>query len=121
MTPNDIKPSAETVMTVDLVKMFAYAGCSPTICHACSKLISVGDRFKLVPHLRRPAPYEAQGKIPNKMRHLYQERIDEMCCDECGSAELHVRDRAQELDWSQTRSGGFSRPSMSSEDMGEGS
>ena len=111
MTLDDIKPSEDVVMTDALRRVFAAAGCKPTVCHACSRKIEVGDSFKLVPHLRKPAKASIAHLIPHTKRELYDWAIDEMCCANCGTPELEARDRAQELDWSKTRIGGYSRPS----------
>jgi len=94
---DEIPASADTVMTDELIRLFAYAGCSPTMCHTCSDIIGVGQIFKLQPH----------------------HGTDEMLCAKCGIEDLIKRDsriiktekkaapiRQQKGDW-----GGFSRPS----------
>lgn len=95
MNLDDIKASADTVMTKELIRMFASAGCKPTVCHACLTEIKVGDIFKLVPH-----------------RILKWEPKDEMCCSKCNDDSLTKRDR-RELRYSirANGSGGYSRPS----------
>lgn len=75
MTLDDIQASADTVMTAELLRLFRYAGCDPTTCHACQKRIKDGDTFKLVPHLKPGA-----------------KSTDEMCCSKCGEPELIKRD-----------------------------
>lgn len=98
---DDIKASEVTVMTDKLLRLFAYAGCDPTVCHACSRAIKVGHKFKLVPHCKLPL----------------STHTDEMCCEKCGEAELTKRD-AREMKRSHNRVaplnnrfGGYSRPS----------
>ena len=105
MTLDDIQASADTVMTAELLRLFKYADCDPTVCHACSKRIKKGDVFKLVPHLK-----------PGRQSE------DEMCCAKCGEAELVKRDKrsenapkrlivARRWDSGYRNVGGYSRPS----------
>ena len=70
MKIDDIPAGTDTVMTDDLIRLFKYAGCSPTICHACATTIDVGCTFKLV---------SFKG-------------TDEMCCAKHGEADLAKRD-----------------------------
>lgn len=71
-----IEPGADTVMSAELVRLFKYAGCDPTKCHACGKLIRVGQVFKLLTHTK-------PSLTPR----------DEMCCAKCGEPELVKRDK----------------------------
>ena len=105
---DEIKPSEETMMTSDLIRLFKSAGCSPTECHACANGIKEGETFKLVPHPNT----DANGNVIDGF-------IDEMCCDNCGSFELKARDRRAIRSHSAHRARkiaqgghGFSRPSM---------
>lgn len=77
MSLDDIDPSTDTVMTAGLLRLFKVAGCDPTRCHACTRLIKEGQIFKLVPHTR-----------PDR-----EVMRDEMCCAKCGAPELEKRDR----------------------------
>lgn len=87
-------------MTEELVRLFKYAGCSPTACHACRRRIKAGDVFKLQPHARHGT-----------------EQRDEMLCAECDDAALDRRDKREarrarigrltRSSWA----GGYSRPS----------
>ena len=108
MNPIDeIKPSEDTLMTDELIRIFKSAGCSPTGCHACEKEIKSGEIFKLVPHIRiRPGCSTSE------------EFIDEMCCDSCGSHQLTLRDRREMREYKNSKARkmaagghGFSRPS----------
>jgi len=109
MTLDSIAAGTDTVMTKELIRLFKYAGCSPTACHACAKKICAGHTFKLLPH-KRPA-----GVL-----------TDEMCCVRCGEPELVKRDKREEDERDRARAergradyitrgvgyrGGYSRPS----------
>ena len=78
---DEIKPSEDTLMTGHLIRIFKSVGCSPTECHACTKEIKTGEVFRLVPH-------------PNINAWSSGDRfVDEMCCVNCGSKQLTLRDR----------------------------
>jgi len=104
---DEIKPSEDTLMTDELIRIFKSEGCSPTECHACEKEIKSGEVFKLVPH-------------PNITR-IGESREgfrDEMCCDKCSTYELNDRDRRWIREEKNHRAAkirvgghGFSRPS----------
>lgn len=102
MTLDDIQPSTATKMTPDLVRLFKYAGCSPTRCHACGKRIKVGHLFKLLTHARP-----------------YGDPKDEMCCSRCGEDALVKRDKRESKrtiprgygSSDAPRYGGYERPS----------
>ncbi len=104
MSLDKIKASVDTVMTEELVRLFRFAGCHPTLCHACGKRITAGRVFRLVPHKKAP-------DLP---------LTDEMCCASCGEAELDLRDgrelsasvRRHTLRSGQASWGGYSRPSI---------
>lgn len=95
----EIKPSKDTVMTTELIRIFAAAGCAPTLCHACGTVIPVGAIFKLVPH-RKPSLGLAPG-----------EYNDEMCCGLCSSNELKDRDKREAAFKKKNSRGGYSRAS----------
>ncbi len=78
---DEIEPSEDTLMTDDLIRIFKSEGCSPTVCHACTKEIKTGEIFKLVPHPSR-----------NGAGNTIEGFTDEMCCDKCGSQQLKLRD-----------------------------
>lgn len=110
---DEIKPNILTTMTWPMLVLFASAGCNPTMCHACEKVIKAGQKFKLVPHQRDdPEDDEVFRRVPSDMKYAYYNAIDEMCCVRCGVTALKRRDKVQEKDWRKTRSGGFSRPSI---------
>ena len=71
MEIDDILAGTDTIMTAEIVRLFAAAGCSPTICHACATTIDVGHTFKL-------ASFKG---------------TDEMCCAKHGKADLAKRDK----------------------------
>lgn len=108
MTLDKIEASADVVMTAELKRLFAAAGCDPTVCHACGKAIKVGTTFKLVPH----------------------NGTDEMCCAKCGEPELVRRDarrkkaaaavRTRLYPSGPTLQGGYSRPSKPAGDNTRG-
>lgn len=77
-TLDDIESSVDTVMTAELVRLFKYAGCNPTVCHACNKPIKVGEVFKLCPH---PNPHTPEHELH-----------DEMLCEKCDAKSLVKRD-----------------------------
>lgn len=54
------------------------------ICHACQELINVGQTFKLVPHMKPSNLFGSASKL-----------TDEMCCAQCGEAELVKRDKRE--------------------------
>ena len=98
MSIDDIEPDTEVTMTETLRRLFAVAGCDPTVCHACERRIKVGMKLKLMPH----------------------DGTDEMCCAKCGEKELTLRDkraerrRAHHISYADDggfRTGGYSRPS----------
>lgn len=74
MTLDEIKADEPVTMTAGLVRLFAAAGCKPTVCHACERRIKAGMIFRLVAH----------------------KGTDEMCCDRCGAPELLKRDKRTE-------------------------
>lgn len=116
MTLDDIKAGEEILMTDTLIRLFAYAGCKPTMCHACETIIAVGDKFKLVSHKRiLPKNSEVVKRIPGWAYKYYSEDsapIDEMCCGSCGEKELVKRDKKDQKTWRETRTGGYSRASI---------
>lgn len=79
---DEIKPSEDTLMTSHLIRIFKSVGCSPTECHACTKEIKTGEVFRLVPH----PTIDGAG-------HILEGFTDEMCCVNCGSHQLTLRDR----------------------------
>lgn len=103
---DDIGPSEDTVMTAHLIRLFRSAGCSPA-CHACCNEIVSGDIFKLVPH---PNTHPS-GNISEGL-------VDEMCCANCGTHQLNLRDRRWRREHKNHRARkiaagghGYSRPS----------
>lgn len=103
MKIDEINAGSDVTMTADLIKLFAVAGCDPTLCHACGRKIKEGHLFKLVPH----------------SKHNEHPPADEMCCAKCGPHELMLRDRremrqARGGSSISRRSGGYSRPSKES-------
>lgn len=107
MSIDNIEPSVPTVMTAELVRLFDFAGCKPTACHACKRRIKVGDTFQLIPHLK-----------PGD-----DNKTDEMVCGTCGEDDLVRRDKRLEaatrriyanggfVTGPQPGFGGYSRPS----------
>jgi len=110
MNPIDeIKPSEDTLMTDELIRIFKSVGCSPTTCHACEREIKSGEVFKLVPHRKSRPGYD-----------ISEEFVDEMCCDSCDSHQLTLRDRRAHKERKEHVARkiaggghGFSRPSKS--------
>lgn len=102
MNIDDIMSGADTIMTSELVRLFKVAGCSPTKCHACGRILKVGMVFKLVAH-----------KEPDAVS------TDEMCCSKCGEDQLVLRDKRlarastpiYRRDIGTPSWGGYSRPS----------
>ena len=106
---DQIKPSEDTLMTDDLIRIFKSLGCSPTVCHACRKEIKTGEVFKLVPHTN----IDSKG-------HDIEGFSDEMCCDKCDDHQLTLRDLRYRKKYKSERvlkiaagGHGFSRPSKS--------
>jgi len=104
---DEIKPSENTLMTDQLIRIFKSAGCCPTECHACGEEIKLGEIFKLVPHPKT-----------NCWGHIEGDGfIDEMCCKDCESVDLTLRDQQRQIERKHQRArqytgeGGFSRPS----------
>ena len=104
---DEIKPSEDTLMTDQLIRIFKSEGCSPPECHACGDEIKLGEVFKLVPHPKTNCFGNIEGDGV----------IDEMCCKNCESVDLKLRDQRRQKDRHVlkarhlTSSGGFSRPS----------
>jgi len=104
---DEINPSEDTIMTDQLIRIFKSEGCSPTECHACGKEIKLGEIFKLVPHPKTNYFGNIEG----------DGFIDEMCCKDCETVDLNLRDKRLQRDRHKlkarqlTGAGGFSRPS----------
>lgn len=102
-----IDPGVDTVMSAELIRLFKFAGCYPTKCHACGKLIRSGEVFKLLTHTK-----------PG------QESRDEMLCAKCGEPDLVKRDKraAERMPYRSMRGagdrvlGGYSRPTKGASD-----
>lgn len=104
MKLDDIKADESVTMTAGLIRLFAAAGCNPTLCHACGHKLIEGSVFKLVSHTKPGA----------------DAATDEMCCDRCGEPELVQRDKLAQAQPRQRSyfsdsgraMGGYSRPSV---------